>query len=286
MSALKKVVYSLLITAALTATATVAWHAGPQMGGCLQTDPQVQTISRDVYSGLTVFTDDEEIKPQGDVAKVVIRAPEVAEIGELVRFDVSASRAESFKWLLVPESADFEAYNDGKRATFSARKTGEYMFIIACACKGTVDVVTHVVTVGTPVPKPGDYPIIEKPDTGAAIVEWVPYWCSLTVRPEEETRKLAESFEGVAATIVAGVNTTAEDIIKATSEANRQALGDSMDAWKPVLLSLQNEFKNRANAGTLVSPEQHAEMWREVAAGLRAYADLFETNTIWVPPHF
>lgn len=281
MSTLKKVVYSLLIATALTVTGVVAWHVGPQTGQQGANRAEAQTVSRDIYSGLTVFAaDNEEAKPQEEVAKIVIRAPEVAEIGELVRFDVSASKAESFKWLLVPETADFEVYNNGKRANFSARKTGEYMFIVSCAYKGTVDVVTHTVTVGTPVPKPGDYPIVEKPDAGAAIVEWVPYWCSLTVRPEEETRKLAESFEGIAATIAAGVNTTPEAIIKATSEANQRALGDSIEAWKPVLLSLQNEFKNRANAGTLVSPKQHGEMWREVATGLRAYADLFETHPI------
>jgi hypothetical protein len=106
---------------------------------------------------------------------------------------------------------------------------------------------------------------------------WLPYWCSLTVRAESETRKLADSFDAVAAAISSRVYTTPEEIIKATGEANRQALGDSLEAWKPVLLSLQNEFKARANAGTLASPEQHAEMWREVATGLRAYADLFET---------
>jgi hypothetical protein len=280
MGKFKRLIGTVLIVIILFVTGLVSWHVGPKMGAQFTSSPDAQTSSAGAYGGLTVFKDDEEAKPEGDIAKIIVRAPEVAEIGELVRFDVSASQAESFKWLLVPESADFEVYNDGQQAIFSARKTGEYMFIVACAYKGTVDVATHVVTVGTPVPKPGDYPVVEKPDTKAPIKEWVPYWCSLTVRPEEETRRLAESFEGVAATIAAGVHTTPEEIVKATGDANQQALGDSVDAWKPFLLSLQNEFKKRAKAGTLVSPEQHAEMWREIAAGLRVYADLFETRTI------
>ncbi len=256
----------------------------PKAGGQFANSPSAQVTDQDadqdVYRHLTTPTDDDDtpVETEKNIAKIVIKASSEAEMGQLVRLDVTASKAESFKWLLVPNSADFEVYDNGKRAVFSAREAGEYMFIVACAYKGTVAVTTHVVRVGNPVPKPGDYPIVERPNTGAAISEWVPYWCSLTVRPEEETRKLSESFEGIAATISAGVNTTPGDISKATSDANRQALGDSLEAWKPFLLSLQNEFKNRATAGTLVSAEQHAEMWREVAKGLRAYADLFETS--------
>lgn len=271
--------YAVFTVASLAILGFACGYVAPKMGSQFANSPSAQVTSQvtnqDVYRQLTTFTDEDvEVK---NAAKIVIKAPNEAKIGELVRFDVSASRAESFKWLLVPKSADFEVYNNGKRAVFSAREEGEYMFIVACAYKGTVAVTTHVVRVGNPGPKPGDYPIVPKPDAGAGVAKWIPFWCSLTVRPEVEARKLAESFEGIASTISAGVNTTPGEIIKATSEANRQALGDSLEAWKPVLLSLQNEFKNRANAGTLVSAEQHAEMWREVAKGLRTYADLFET---------
>lgn len=270
-----------VLTTAIVAIMVLAYCYGTSgPGGQLTNSPPVQVADRDVYQHLTADADDDDapVETEKDVAKIIIKASNEAEIGQLIRLDVAASKAESFKWLLVPNSADFEVYDNGKRAVFSAREAGEYMFIVACAYKGTVAVTTHVVRVGNPVPKPGDYPIVAKPNAGAAISEWVPYWCSLMVRPKEETQKLAESFEGIAATISAGVNTTPEEISKATSDANRRALGDSLEAWKPFLLSLQNEFKNRANAGTLVSAEQHAEMWREVAKGLRVYTDLFETS--------
>jgi len=232
-------------------------------------------VKLSVYEGLTGFTQDkEDLQEEG--AKIIIKAQTIAEVGELVRFDVSSSQAESFKWILVPESPDFEVYNDGRRATFSARKEGEYMFIVACAYKSKVDVTTHIVTVGTPGPKPNSYPNVSRPDSNAEVVDWVPYWCALTQRPQDGALKLSASFDGVAATISAGVNTTPNEIINATSESTRQALGDSIEDWKPFLLSLQNQFKDRAAAGTLVSPDQHAKMWREVATGLRAYADLFK----------
>jgi hypothetical protein len=234
----------------------------------------VQNVEEGVHTDYVIFSEDVE---NLDTARISIQAPAEAEIGELVRLDVSDSCAESYKWILVPKSVDFEVYDNGQRAVFSARKAGEYMFIVACAYEGTVDVAIHVIRVGNPTPKPGDYPSVTKPEAKAAITEWLPYWCSLTVRTEAETRKLAGCFDGIAATISAGVYTTPEEIIKATREATREALGDSLESWKPVLLSLQDEFKARANAGTLASPEQHADLWRKVAAGLRVYADLFET---------
>jgi hypothetical protein len=268
--------HAVLGAAFIVLTSWAALYVAPEMGRQFANSP---TTSQSVYEGLTVATDGES-DPQDDGAKIVIKAQTTAEIGELVRFDVSASRAEAFKWILVPESVDFEVYNDGRRATFSAREDGEYMFIVACAYESTVDVKTHIVVVGNPGPKPDDYPRVPRPDSEAALGEWVPYWCALTLRPEEDALKLAESFDGVAATIAAGVNTTPAEIIKATGDSNRQALGDSVEDWKPFLLSLQNEFKKRAAAGTLVSPDQHAEMWREIATGLRAYADLFEGEEI------
>jgi len=265
----------LLAAAFIVLTGWAACYVIPEMSSQSANSP---TATQAAYEGLTVFTDDEELP--AECAKIIIKAQTTAEVGELVRLDVSASQAESFKWILVPDSVDFEVYNEGRSATFSARKEGEYMFIVACAYKGKVDVMTHTITVGNPGPNPNDYPRVLRPDSEATVGEWVPYWCALTMRPKEGALKLAESFEGVATTISAGVNTTPAEIIKATGDSNRQALGDSVEDWKPFLLSLQNEFKKRAAEGTLLSPDQHADMWREVAAGLRAYADLFETKTV------
>jgi hypothetical protein len=267
-----------LLVAALFAAASYTPDSRVVETSAVSEREVVQRVSPSGPGGLTDLSNVEE--SQLDGAKLVVKATIKAALGELVRFDVSESSAESFKWILVPGSGDFEVYDNGRRAVFSAREAGEYMFIVACAYEGTIDVVTHTVLVGDPPPKPGDYPRANQPSAGAAFSAWVSYWCSLTIRSEEEARKLADSFDGIAATISAGVNTTPAEIIKATGEANRQALGDSLESWKPVLLSLQNEFKIRANAGTLVSAEQHTATWREVAIGLRNYADLFETLTI------
>jgi hypothetical protein len=205
-----------------------------------------------------------------DVARVVINAQEIAEVGELVRFDLTESTAESFKWILVPEAVDFEVYCDGQRAVFSARKPGSYMFIIGCAYEGTVDVAVHIVTV-----EGNDPPNILRPNVNASLDKWVPYWCSVNTLPKDEADKLAGSFEGVAAQIAADVLQEAEDIIKATSDANKQALGDSLSDWLPVLRELQTTMKTLAGQGKLTTPDQHQALWGEIAKGLRYYAAQF-----------
>jgi len=205
-----------------------------------------------------------------NVAKVVINAQEVAEVGELVRFDLTESTAESFKWILVPDAADFEVYRDGQRAVFSARKPGRYMFIIGCAYEGTVDVAVHIVTV-----EGNEPPIIPRPDVNASSDKWVAYWCAVNRLPKDEAENLAGSFESVAAQIAADVLQEVDDIIAATSNANKQALGDSLPAWLPVLRELQTTMKTLAGQGKLETPDQHQALWGEIAKGLRYYAAQF-----------
>jgi hypothetical protein len=210
-------------------------------------------------------------------ARLVIKGPTKGVVGELIRLDVSNSCGQSFKWLLVPESVDFEVYDNGRRAVFSARKTGKYMFIMACALEDTVDVATHIVTIVKPgEPDPNkEYPKVDKPIAGSDLAKMLPYWCSLAKREREEALALAESFEGIAAAIAAGAYTTPEEISKATGDANRTALKTSLDSWLPVLSKLQTELRRRSNIGELKTPEQHAEAWREIAEGLLAYASMF-----------
>ena len=205
------------------------------------------------------------------IAHIVIKAQDTAEVGELVRFDLSDSAAQSYKWILVPESVDFETYRDGEAAVFSARKPGEYMFIVACAYNGSVDVATHIVTVGGGIP---DVPDVSKPDTVAGIDKWAVYWCSTNELPSEEAKKLADSFEAVSAQIAAGILQEADEIIAATAVANRKALGDSLSDWMPVLQELQAVMQEKAEQGELSTPDQHQVLWKEIAKGLRNYASI------------
>lgn len=192
-------------------------------------------------------------------AKIVLVTPSVCRIGELVRMDVSESVADSFKWALVPQTPDFLVYDDGARAVFSARAAGEYRFIIACAKGGTVDVVTVVVRcIGPPA----------QPDTDS-LSKWIPFWLWTTPMPQEQCEALAAGFEDLASR-----KTEFEDSgewIKATAKNNRDILGDNLEAWKPMLDKIGDVLVKKAQSGELATPEDHAQVWLEVAEGLRGH---------------
>jgi len=185
-------------------------------------------------------------------ASIVLVAPSSARLGELVRFDVSASQATSFKWLLVPESQDFEVYADGRKAVFSARTPGEYRFVIAAAYKDTVDVITHVVTVRGPPTRPAS----------DSIKEWLPFWLYPLNLPDVERHALSDAFHGV--TTLQGL-TTPEEWSKATQVAVKAALGENITAWTPLLQKIATAIDK--NPPT--TPEQHRAVWLEIAEGLR-----------------
>jgi len=199
------------------------------------------------------------VRSDAGEAKIVLHAQSTARIGELVRLDVSESTADSFKWLLVPDSVtDFLTYDAGARACFSGRTAGEYRFIVACAKGGTVDVVTHVVKVlGPPATPQSD-----------SFSEWIPFWNWEMELPADEREAMAVSFEGIAAR--AHALDEPADWIRATAAANREVLGDRIEAWKPMLDRIGAKLAEMTQSGALMSPEDHEKVWRDIAAGLRA----------------
>lgn len=199
----------------------------------------------------------QDTEPVPAEAKLVLVAPDSCRVGELVRFDVSDSTADSFKWLLIPVTPDFEIYDEGRKAVFSARVEGEYRFVIACAKGGTVDVITHVVRVIGPPNMP----------TTDSLTAWIPFWNWHEMLPKQECDLVAESFRSVASR--ADELKTPEDWLRATAEANRDALGDRLDAWKPMLNKIGAALRKQAESGALSTPEDHAKAWLEVAQGLK-----------------
>lgn len=196
-----------------------------------------------------------EPKPEPTEAKIVLDAPDTARVGELVRFDVSESTADSFKWLIAPDSDDFLTYDSGRRAVFSARVQGEYQFIVACAKDGTVDAVTHIVRVIGPPPQP----------TTPSLTEWIPFWAWPMNLSSTEAQALADNFEIIAERKLA----EPEDWIKETANVNRETLGQSLSNWEPLLDKIGKALHKQAEEGSLTTPDQHVETWLEIAEGLR-----------------
>ena len=190
-------------------------------------------------------------------ASVVLEAPSKARIGELIRFDASGSVANSFEWRLVPQTPDFEVYDGGAKACFSARAPGEYQFVLAVAYENTVDVRIFSITIVGPPEAP----------VSDSLAEWIPVWLWSAFLPEDECEALADSFETLANR--ADLQEP-RDWSRATAEANRAALGDRIDAWKPILNKVGAALQKLAETGALTTPEDHRKVWLDIAAGLRS----------------
>lgn len=198
---------------------------------------------------------------EADDARIVLKAPDKAKVGELVILDVSESNATSFKWQLQQKSSNFLVIDNGRRAVFSAEAGGEYTFVVAAAKDNTVDVKIHIITIPGGPAQPTD-------DIGVKIADW----CKPISYPQkrDDLLKLAQSFSSVSAII--SDQMSPEDIVKATIQSNRDALGGNLDNWVPFLQNLQDELKARAGAGKLPDTEAHRQMWRAIADGLKDYA--------------
>lgn len=189
-------------------------------------------------------------------AKIVLNAPSTARVGELVRLNASESTADSFKWVLVPESVDFEVYAEGKKAVFSARTAGTFQFVIAVAKNGTVDVIVHTVRIIGPPAQPEDIR-----DVASHIAFWL--WDAQV--SDEEKIALADAFDKVAEDMPG----EAQEWIYATKRAVEDALGDAKPRWDAFLKELGGYMQQLGEAGIMIEPEEHAQIWREIAQALR-----------------
>ena len=193
------------------------------------------------------------------VCHIELQAPTKGKVGELIRFDLTKSVADSIKW--ITPSEDFESYEGGTRAVFSARNPGVYTFTIAAALGGTVDVVTHTIAIEGPP---------EKPES-ASLAEWIPYWLYSMQMDKTEALNLAKSFEDIASRI--DTLSTPKGIIQATATANKAVLLGSLPKWMPLLKKIQASLANMSRAGLLKTPDQHKAVWNDIATGLRKYAE-------------
>ncbi len=207
----------------------------------------VQTQDASVFCQKTQDAFEQDIEYISN-AKIVLTAPTEAKIGELVILDASASEAVSFIWKVIPETRDFEIIEDGKRAFFTSRRPGTYLFVVAAAKSDAVDCVIHEIQiVGNPT--------VEDKFT-ILIKSWLPK------NPDPRVlRALARSFTA---------STSAEDVstlVKQTSVANQAVLGNKLELYKPFLMKFSEYLKQNYNGKSL---EQHKELWLKLAETLKS----------------
>lgn len=204
-----------------------------------------------------------------DAPNVVINAPVVVKVGDMIVVDVSESNGAGFDWKVVPEPPDMRIFNDGK---IMCAATGpspiEYLFIVSCALDGKSNVKTHVVKVEANTPIIPDQP-------GQRVAEKVAEWCADIESPtkRDDAMKLAQAFASLATVIEGGAFDTPDEVVAATKAATRDALGDNLEVWVPLLNGLTTELKAMAQVGLLQDTESHAPVWSAVAEGLSKYAE-------------
>lgn len=192
---------------------------------------------------------------------LVLQAPDVCEIGELVTLDASASASPEVTWKVVrvdatlEECMDFKAF--GKVACFSAREASMWLVIVSGVGPDNQPIMmTHSITVDGGVPGPGPGPSIE-----SKIKQWSRLVESDNTR--EEAIKLAQSFRALA-----GAELPVDKVLEATALANKQALGTSLQAWMPFLDKLGTHLDELAANDGLSTRDDYQRTWNAIADGI------------------
>jgi hypothetical protein len=197
-----------------------------------------------------------------DEAKIILKAPDKAKVGELDELDETESNADTFKWEDRTKTKNFIVIDGGRRAIFTAEAGGEYVFVVAAAKGGKVDVVIHTIKVA-------GGPADPAADLESKVAEWVALVTSDTKR--DDALKLAQSFTSVSVAISPGM--TPDAIVEATKKSNRAALGNNLDAWVPFLDGLGDELRALGSAGNLPDMEAHRVIWERIGEALKQCAE-------------
>jgi hypothetical protein len=185
--------------------------------------------------------------PTVALAEIELTAPDTCVVGELVLLDASASLGDSLTWEVHPSTEDFRVF--GKQACFSGRAAGTFLVIIAGVEDEQPVLKTHTLTV-----EGG----IVSSDLSSRMQEWAKLVTSENT--SEEALKFAQSFRALA-----GAKIPVEQILEATADANRRALGESLEAWKPFLDRLGLYLDTLSVDGKLTTPADYQQTWVRLA---------------------
>lgn len=183
-------------------------------------------------------------------AEIILRAPDVSEVGELVRLDARESTVDGMIWQILPYSEDFEVIEEGRRAFFTSRSAGTYLFIIAGAKDGQAFLVHHTIIVDGGV---------DNSDAGTLAAK-IRAWLSKVPDYEGKAAK-AQAMSAVFSRLANDDGVDVDDLLQATATANAAVLGPDLDKWIPFLDSLGSELDIYVENDELGTREQYREVW-------------------------
>lgn len=219
---------------------------------------------------MQVYGDDDDGTPREDKAEVNIKAPTKVKVGDMIVIDLSESLGGGFDYKVDPTPPGLRTFDDGKIIVCgTGSKNVTYTFMVSCALDGDSDIgVQKIKVTGAAAPGPS-------PNPGENLVEKVKDWAEDVESPtkKEDALGLARSFSTVAALIDEGTFTTSKELLLGAKASNRDALGENISNWIPFTQELILELKTMSQHGLLSKVIDHAKVWREVAQGLREYAN-------------
>jgi len=203
---------------------------------------------------------------------IILEAPELAEVGELIRFDASQSTV-NLTWQILPYTDDFEVIEGGKRAFFSSRTPGQYLIIVAGAKDDQPYLQHFTIVVDGGDFNPGPLTLARK------VAAWVRKVESYEGK-HADARRLAANFRKC----VTDQNLDIDKILNDTAVGNSAALGENQTKWEPFLMELGAELDAFIDAEELVTPGQYKTVWLEIADGIESTipkdaTDLVEKET-------
>ncbi len=210
--------------------------------------------------------------------EAVVIGPSGASQGDLVILDASQSKsAEHYRWTVIPKlSGDrltILPIEEGKKCLL-ASLPGKYTVILAVAGADGIDLYEHTIVItgsSTPAPKPDD----QDPDPQPNVINTRYGLTDLAARMMQQVSDksaasaVADVFGGLSAQVSAGAIKDIDELQIETAKRNRQALGDTRDAWSEFFSAVQDELKDLAQSKKLDTLQDHAIAWKEIAAGIR-----------------
>ena len=213
---------------------------------------------------------------------MTIQGTEVSLTGNLVILTVPESTGSSFCWTVIPNETSIGSYyicDGGRTLVFASRIAGVYHFILSAASGDEVRVLTHRLSYLeqddiTPLP-----PVIDED----SIYDWVQSRTKTLVSSdkfEQESEALANSLTQTVRMIESGQIRSPEQARTTQRSLARQYLTavspESVSQWQNWQNTLAEKLTELDSNGKLDSLEQIADVFRQIARGLR---NLSKTTT-------
>lgn len=209
-----------------------------------------------------------------------IGGPSIVDPGKsaIIKIPIAEAGAD-FSWKVEPSGVNWISGENRQETFVILLDLDPGRYVVSFASFDAKQHSTHSIYVGGPspppmppgpLPPPLPTPDPVEPETKYGLTKAARAWVMTSVdaiaRPK--AKALASSFRSIASAQAAGTISGLQQMLTMTRESNNAALGDSVSAWKPWGLKLNDELKRLTTGGKIASTADLAEAWLEIAAGL------------------